>query len=389
MRKFLKYVHRYMGYVVGIIVAVVCISGSILVFEKELTTIINRKLYSVTVNREGTPLKTDALLSAIDRQLNGEVEMLTVSRNPERSWALTIKNSREVVYVNPYTGEVLGKAAARHSFFITTMKLHRFLLADKVGRIIVGVSTIIFVFMLISGLAVWLPKKSGSIQNFFKRIWSKASFAKSPGRYRKFYDWHVLPALLIFPFILVMALTGPTWSFGWYKKGFYAALGAEVPARTGHESRGDKGSEKEKVREVKPVGYPKQNIGKFDGVEEALVAIKKASVDAKEYSIVIPARDGELQMLTIPKNPLTSRQTNRFTYSLKEHRIVKTEMWSEKAYSDRMSTYIYAFHTGTWAGVWSKVIYFFVVLVGGMLPITGFAMLIARKYRSRVKVEGA
>ena len=41
------------------------------------------------------------------------------------------------------------------------------------------------------------------------------------------YDSHVALGFYATIFLLIMALTGPTWSFGWYREAAYSLLGAE------------------------------------------------------------------------------------------------------------------------------------------------------------------
>ena len=41
-------------------------------------------------------------------------------------------------------------------------------------------------------------------------------------------DLHVAGGMYALFFLLAMALTGLTWSFGWYRTGFYKVFGVEV-----------------------------------------------------------------------------------------------------------------------------------------------------------------
>ena len=62
-----------------------------------------------------------------------------------------------------YTGEIKGKYE-RAPFFTTMFRLHRWLLDSMTpdggifwGKMIVGTATLMFVFVLISGIVIWWP----------------------------------------------------------------------------------------------------------------------------------------------------------------------------------------------------------------------------------------
>lgn len=372
MKKFLRYAHRYLGYVTGVILAVTCLTGAILVFEKEITSALNHHLYRIENVANQQRLSPEGLLMKVSPALNGEIESLTVNAGDNQSWGVALKDGEKITYINPYTGAVLGEAAGRHPFFIGVMKLHRVLLADDAGRMVVGISTIIFTLMLISGLVVWLPPYLGRLRSYIRSIRKKASFARGGNRYRKLYDWHVLPALVALPLLLLMSLTGPTWSFKWYRSGAYAVLGAEAPEHKKPERDGENAKQQ-------PSSYT------YVGLDAAVASVKEASPLAQSLTVKLPARKGEYSITTLGKNPLTRRQTDSFTYSIEKAKIVKSELWKDKPRSAKMPAWIYAFHTGTWGGVFSKVLYLLAVLVGAALPILGFMMLVARTRRRSLR----
>ena len=65
----------------------------------------------------------------------------------------------------------------RDEFFFTMFRMHRWLLFDSaIGRPIVGIATIIFLFLSISGVVLWFPKKkirNSNILPTFKTLWDR------------------------------------------------------------------------------------------------------------------------------------------------------------------------------------------------------------------------
>ena len=80
----------------------------------------------------------------------------------------------------------------------------------SVGKVIVGISTLLMVVVLVSGVIVWIPKGRKALKNRLR-----VSFSK--GWRRFLYDSHVSLGIYVVLFLLLMALTGLTWSFDWYR----------------------------------------------------------------------------------------------------------------------------------------------------------------------------
>ena len=100
-------------------------------------------------------------------------------------------------------------------------KLHRWLMdvppqkGDKtVGKTIVGVTTLVFVAILISGVVIWIPQTKKALKN-------RLQVSCNKGWRRFWYDSHVSLGFYTTLFLLVMALTGLTWSFTWYRTAVY------------------------------------------------------------------------------------------------------------------------------------------------------------------------
>ena len=132
------------------------------------------------------------------------------------------------------------------------MRLHRWLLDEYKrdgsfawGKTIVGYSTLVLVIIIISGLVIWYPRNKKVLKNRLK-IKTKAGWFRFPVRstcLRRFYA-----ALLCF----VLALTGLTWSFGWYRDAFYTVFGISTTSKQTHapasaspqKTSGDRGLKK-------------------------------------------------------------------------------------------------------------------------------------------------
>ena len=153
---------------------------------------------------------------------------VTASSAPERAWQVNLSKPRRAsVYVDQYTGEVKGRYE-RAPFFMTMFRLHRWLLDSMKpdgsifwGKMIVGTATLMLVFVLLSGVVIWWPRTKKALKNSLKIVAGK-------GWRRFWYDLHVAGGMYTLIFLLAMALTGLTWSFSWYRTGFYKVFGVET-----------------------------------------------------------------------------------------------------------------------------------------------------------------
>lgn len=120
-----------------------------------------------------------------------------------------------------------GGGSERPEFFMDIMRLHRWLFdvpAEKgamtAGKCIVGVTTIGMVVILLSGIALWSYRLD---RGFLRSL--KISFGNGFGAFMR--SLHTAGGAYVAVFLCVMALTGLTWSFGWYRDGFYSLFGIE------------------------------------------------------------------------------------------------------------------------------------------------------------------
>ncbi len=207
-----------------------------MVYEKEITECFRHDLYYVDAPG-AQPLPIDSLMRRVQASLPDTVTAtgITTSPDPERTWQVSLSAPRRAsVFVDPYTAEVKGRNE-RLPFFDTMFHLHRWLLGPSqnendrmpAGKWIVGTSTLMLVLILLTGIGMWLT-------NRHKPLRKSLRIAVTKGWPRFWHDLHVAGGIYVTIFLLAIALTGLTWSFSWYRTGFYALCGAEASADGGH-----------------------------------------------------------------------------------------------------------------------------------------------------------
>ena len=205
MKKIFRTLHLWLSVPFGLLVSLICFSGAMLVFENEITEWSRPDLYHVK-EVKAEPLPVEMLLERVVETLPDSVSVTGVSIPSEkgRTWQVNLSKPRRAsVYIDPYTGEVKGKYE-RPAFFLTMFKLHRWLLdsmkpGDGIfwGKVIVGVSTLMFVLILLTGIIIWWPRTLRALKNSLKITLRRG--------FRRFcYDFHVAGGLYALLFLLMM-----------------------------------------------------------------------------------------------------------------------------------------------------------------------------------------
>ena len=164
MKKFFAKVHLWLSIPFGIIIAIVCLTGAILVFETEIQELCYPSRYFVK-EAKGEPLSPAVLMEVARGQLPDSVKIngIRVTSDPRRTYQLILPGKKAACFINPYTGKVTGIDNG-NGFFMKMMRLHRWLLDEYKrdgsfawGKAIVGYSTLVLVLIIMSGLAIWYP----------------------------------------------------------------------------------------------------------------------------------------------------------------------------------------------------------------------------------------
>lgn len=380
MKKAFRKIHLWLSVPFGLIITVICLSGAALVFEDEVTELCRRDLYYVE-KVSGAPLPVEYLIEKVAGTLPDSVAVtgVSISSDAERTYQVNLSKPRRAsVYVDQYTGEVKGRHE-RAPFFLTMFKLHRWLLDGMKpdggifwGKMIVGVSTLMFVFVLISGIVIWWPRTKKALKNSLK-------IAVGKGRRRFWYDLHVAGGMYALVLLLAMALTGLTWSFSWYRAGFYKVFGVEMKQRAGHGA----------LQTVH--GTPQTAHGGKSGrnsSEEGRGNREHTSPYACWQQVYeeLKARNAGYKQITVSNGSASvsferfgnQRAADRYAFNPQDGEITKVTLYKDTDASGKMRGWIYSVHVGSWGGMFTRILTFIAALLGGTLPLTGYYLWLRR-----------
>lgn len=381
MRKIFRNIHLWLSVPFGILITLICFSGAALVFEKEVMELCHRELYFVK-KVEAAPLPMEQLMTKVAATLPDSVSVtgVNISSDPERAYQVTLSKPRRAsMYVDQYTGEITGKYE-RAPFFNFMFQMHRWLLDSMKqdggifwGKMIVGTSTLMFVFVLISGVVVWWPRTRKALKNSLKIVANK-------GWRRFWYDLHVAGGMYALVFLLAMALTGLTWSFQWYRTGFYKTFGVEVQPSMGHGNAAANATAKGGKRDGKPEGREGRGAHRYSPYtnwQQVYEQLAEANPDYKQISV----SDGSASV-AVPRFG-NQRGTDRYKFNPRNGEITETTLYKDLDNSGKIRGWIYSVHVGSWGGMLTRILTFVAALIGASLPLTGYYLWIRKKIKRR------
>ncbi|MBR4103620.1 MAG: PepSY domain-containing protein [Thermoguttaceae bacterium] len=454
LRRFFYELHLWLGLVSGLILFVVCLSGSLYVFRNEARQLAAPEFFNVATVQEKR-LSADEIVAKVEAARPGKkVGSLTIPESPTRTVAVVLndasskggrgqgagpgkgqgqgkrqgprdgsgrgqgrgegqglrdgsgidkapqnagqgagrgngqggggKRRGETVYVDPYNGEILGGKTPVDEFFGFLMRLHRWLcLPTEIGRPIVGVATLIYVVLTLTGLLLWLPRTAAAWRR--KSTWKTALNVRvRRGGWPLVFDLHnALGFYTLLP-ALILALTGLCWSFGWYRDAVGAVLG-EAPFK----------AKTEKPESLTPPdGSPRPAT-----LEELIAKHNKLDPGPGDVTISIP--QDESTATTIQKGRVdgffalavkNKTQWDRLDASVvsveRYGKTVEVERFADKPFGAKIASSIRALHLGEITGLSSKIFFFVVCLIATSFPATGVALW-ANKLRARNKKRQA
>ena len=386
--KLWRKLHLWLSIPFGIFITLICFSGAMLIFEPEITRAVKSEVYYVNEVKE-EPLQMRELMETVKASLPDSVNItgVTVFADKERTYQVNLSKPRRTsLFIDQYSGEITGKYE-RLGFFSTMFKLHRWLLDSanphgdgvKIGKLLVGISTLIFVIVLITGIIIWVPRAK-------KNLRRSLSISFSNGWKGFWRGLHVAGGMYALIFVLAMALTGLTWSFNWYRTAFYAVCGVEHTPRNfgqpksssadknslpqeslaqgarGEGRNGHRGEGRGEDRGRRGGGH-RSEFGRWQQVYDEL---NEKYPDAPQITI-----GSETATVTL-SNSGNSRASDKYDFNRRSGEITPSVVYTDSKEADKLRGWIYSIHTGSLGGLFTRILWLLGALLGASLPLTGY-----------------
>jgi uncharacterized iron-regulated membrane protein len=199
-RRALFQVHLWTGIGVGVYIFVISVSGSAIVYRREIAKLFWERPTVAAAGRLMTPEELRAAVKTAYPRF--EIAPVTIP-DPNRAVVVVMTRAerrRERVF-NPYTGEDLGEVAPGEPEFLSWLvRLHDDLLADRTGRTVNGLGALFLTVLCVTGAVIWWPGTSR---------WRRSMLVRWNAGWRVFnWDLHSAIGFWMFAFVFIWAISG-------------------------------------------------------------------------------------------------------------------------------------------------------------------------------------
>lgn len=353
MKNLIRKIHLIAGLTIGSIVFIVATTGCFYAFEEEFRNILYKN--ELVIKAESIQKTFEELIKIVKTNFPKEkIKNIKIKKDATSSIEFILKNKKSV-FVNPYSGKIIGTINKENDFFGIVLQLHRSLFLGDVGKIITGTSALLFIVMLITGIIIWWPRNKEVLK---QSLWIKpnASFK------RKTLDWHRAFGFYASWILIFTSLTGIIWSFKWAENTMYWMTN----------------SKKEERKEFHSEHLSDTNTISVDGI---LNKVEKYQMASKECFIAMPEDSTGVYRITFRYDDGGFyKKMDQLFLDQYTGKIINTKLFNEAQLGDKLKSTNYDIHTGKAFGFIGQLIIFFASLIAASLPITGFLIWKNKRY---------
>lgn len=378
----ITWLHLWLGLISGIIVFILGITGCLFSFQQELSEVFYKKELFIQQPVGSSQTLPLSVLKDNAQEVLGEdkpVTYITTYPNSTHAWefmcyqdgnddALFLTKSIKTyqsVFVNPYNGNVSGRINYMHDFFSIVKGIHiSLLLNEKYGEPVVGIATLLFVVLLITGFIMWYPKnwkkknKDAALKINRKTKWKRLN-----------YDLHNVLGFYVFIIALIIAFTGLTMSFNWFRNLVYVAASASVTPP-----------------DFKT--YLSDTTTHFQPANSMDIAFSKAQKTyptAKRLGITVPSSNTDVITVTAYHTKDVYYNDDNLYFDQSNGKLLGTQLYKKQNNGVKILAMNYDIHIGAAGGLAGKIIAFLVSLVCASLPVTGFIIWWGRRKKKIIQ----
>jgi uncharacterized iron-regulated membrane protein len=409
LRTLLFWTHLTAGALAGVVILVMCVTGVLLTYERQLYAWYDRDFQSAPAPG-ATRMPIADLLARVQAQAP-DLAPATVTINGDDHAPVTIAAGQQTIYADAYSGRLLGETRAQgiRRFMSSVKAWHRWLAVEGDGRpsarAITGWSNLIFLFIVASGIYLWMPRvwtwsRVRAVTLFNRRLSGKA----------RDFNWHnVIGSWSAVPLFIVVFSAVPI-SFPWANAAVYRAMGEPVPAAGGREggaagrggaagARGAEGGGREGGRDggrsegARAAAESRGGVS-VDGIDQLFDRARQQEPDWRTIALRLPQSPRAPLAFAIDRGNGGQPQLRSTLTLTRAGDVVSYESFASQTPARQARSIMRFAHTGEVLGLAGQTIAGLATAGGTVLVYTGIALAFRRlrawlSRRSRAAVQDA
>lgn len=201
--------HFYAGLLVIPFLIILSVTGGIYLFRDEVDAFFHSDL--VRVEASTTLLEPNRILENATSLYAGQAVKYITPATPEKAAQVIIRQGEQNlrVFVNPYTGAVLGHVPEKGTVAEVTRRLHALAFFGVIANGAMEIAAGWSILLVATGVYLWWPRgRKGGVMRV----------RGAPGKRVFWRDTHAVTGIFVGFFIVFLAVTGMPWSVVWGAK---------------------------------------------------------------------------------------------------------------------------------------------------------------------------
>jgi uncharacterized iron-regulated membrane protein len=378
-RRIIFWAHLVVGVATGLVIFALAFTGVMLTYEAQIKAAFDP---SVAPTADYTEMMSaDDIMKIAQPAFPGETATLNFYSDASKPVSVSA-GRHEAKLIDPYSGAFIkADSNPTEGFFGLMESIHRNLAMGfgSAGSQMVKISNVAFLFIILSGIYLWLPRKWK-----WSFIRQKIFFQKMPTAKARDFNWHhVFSFWVVIPLVAVVG-SGAVLSYQWANNLVFAAAGLEAPQGRGQgkgmwakSSGGDTSS------------LPAEQLVSFQSILDKAEGVES---NWKTISIIVPVSDQAktVDVLIDTGNGKQGATQQTITYDRESGEVASVKGPDEMATpTQSLRRYIRFLHTGEVYGVIGQTLAGIASLACLFLVWTGFALawrrLISPLFRPKAK----
>jgi uncharacterized iron-regulated membrane protein len=344
--------HRWLGLTAGILLCIAGITGSILVFWHEIDQAMLAWQFGQVVP-VGESLSVDAIAETVKAAYTAKgltLNSLSFPDHIDQPYMASFLDAAEhylEVFVNPYTGKIMGDRQYETSWVGIIYGLHYKLLAGDTGLLIMGIVALLTLILSLTGIVLWPGWRR--LATGFKIKWN--------GHIQRVnFDLHKVAGIITAIFLVLIGFTGFAWNVpqAHVEAGIYAITFTLKPA--------------DPISKLIP---GQSSLPITDLMQRANAAVPNAKTTYISFANKpeAPFLVAKKQAQEVGKYGNTRIYLDQFTGA-----VIQLQNGVKPSRAEAILNQFGPLHFGTFGGLPTKILYVFVGLTPLILLVTGFVM---------------
>ncbi|MBW4553581.1 MAG: PepSY domain-containing protein [Aphanocapsa sp. GSE-SYN-MK-11-07L] len=363
------HLHRWLGLVGGTLLCIAGLTGAVLVFWHEIDDwVLTQRFGQVIPGGERVAMvfdRPEVIATVADTVKSAyaskgltlsSISLPNQANHLYQVWLHAPADHHWQVFVNPFTGLIMGDREWESSWVGMIYELHYNLLAGDTGTLIMGIVALLTLLLSITGIVLW-PGWRKLIAGF-KIKWKNAHIKRTN------FDIHKVAGITTAIFLVFIGFTGFAWNVPQAKvtEAIHAATFTPKPAD----------SVSQPIAGQQPLPFAEL-------IQRADAAVPAATTTYVSFpeKLEDPFRMGKRQAQEANKWGNTQVSLDQFT-----GKVIQVQDGLKPTRAEAILNQFGPLHFGTFWGISSRILYVFVGLAPTVLMVTGVVMW---WHRRRVK----